>query len=313
MGSPRLLISCLAFCAILPAQMPTMGGATPPPSAPANPNEIVLTINGRPITAAQYELLVRTLLSPERQEIALGPGRRQFAQQLIETAILAAEATKQGLDKQPDAALQLSFVHDNLMALLMFQNMMQTAQVPDSAIQTYYDTHKGDYETLIARHIMVRRKDAPFPGIPGRPELSDDEARTKAESIRQRIISGEDFAKIAREESDDTVSAQAGGDLGGFGKGKQVPPFEQAAFALKPGEISQPVWTPYGYHIIQVQSHSLKSLADVKQDILTQLKPDIARKAVDDLLNKSKFEINESFFGPGPPAVAAGSPTRNPN
>jgi peptidyl-prolyl cis-trans isomerase C len=307
MVPPRHYTLLLAFCAILPAQMPTMGSAPPPPAPTmANPNEVVLTMDGRPITAAQYELLVRTLLSPERQEIALGPGRRQFAQQLIEISILSSEATKQGLDKQPDVALRLSFQHDNLMALLMFQNLMQTAAVPDAPIQTYYDAHKADYETLVARHILIRVKGAPFPGVPGKPELSDNEARAKAESIRRRVTSGEDFAKIAKAESDDTVSGQAGGDLGEFRRGKQVPPFEQAAFALTPGEISQPVQTPFGYHIIQVQSHSLKSLADVKQDILAQLKPDVARKEVDDLVNRSKFEINESFFGPGPPAVAAG-------
>ncbi len=295
---PRLFICVLAVGAVLPAQPPIVSGA-------ANPNETVLTVNGRPITAAGYELLVRTLLSPERQEIALGSGRRQFAQQLVEMAALSAEAARQGLDKQPDVALQLSFQHDNLMALLMFRSLMQTAPVSEAVIQAYYEAHKADYETLAARHILIRIKDAPFPAIPGKPELSDDEARAKAEAIRRRLANGEDFATLARQESDDSASGQAGGNLGEFGRGKQVQPFEQAAFALKPGEISQPVRTPFGYHIIEVQSHSLKSLADVKQDILSQLKPDIARKEVDDLVNKSKFEINDTFFGPAPPAVSA--------
>lgn len=284
----------LAFAALLPGQAPS-----------ANSDEVVITIGDRKITAAQYELLVRTLLPAQQQEVALGPGRRQVAQRIVELSVLAAEAEKRNLDRQPDVAMQLDYQHDNLLAVAMFQALSKSATVPDADVQAWYDAHKSDYEVLTARHILVRVKGAPFPGVPGKPEISDDEARAKADSIRKRIVEdGEDFAKIAKAESDDLSSAEKGGDLGEFGRGKQVPPFEQAAYALKPGEISEPVLTPFGYHIIQVQTHSVKSLADVKQDILNQLKPDLARKAVDALMNKTKYDISEAFFGPAPVAVS---------
>ena len=150
-----------------------------------------------------------------------------------------------------------------------------------------------------------------MPAVPGKPELSDDEAKAKAESIRKRIAGGEDFAKIAKEESDDTSSGEKGGDLGEFKKGMMVPPFETAAFALKPGELSEPVLTPFGYHIIQVQTHTVKTLADVKPEILAKLKPDVARKAVADLTDRTKVDISDSFFGPAPPAApVAPTPTK---
>lgn len=91
-------------------------------------------------------------------------------------------------------------------------------------------------EQVWARHILVA-----------------DEAAAKA--VRQRLIDGEDFATVAADVSTDTGTADKGGDLGWFGKGTMVPEFEQAAFSLKVGEISQPIKSQFGYHIIQVLAH----------------------------------------------------------
>ena len=147
-----------------------------------------------------------------------------------------------------------------------------------------------------------------MPAPAGKPELEDDAAKAKADALRKRIVAGEDFAKIAKEESYDTTSGEQGGNLGEFKRGMMVPPFEEAAFALKPGETSQPVKTPFGYHIIQVQTHSVKSLTDVKADIATQLKPEMARKAVAALVDKTKVDISDSFFGPAPAPTPPSQP-----
>ena len=94
-----------------------------------------------------------------------------------------------------------------------------------------------------ARHILLKTS----------PQLSDDEARQRLTQLRQRIQSGEDFAVVARANSEDTPSAEHGGDLGWVTPGMLVPQFEQAMNELQPGEISAPFKTPFGWHIVQVQ------------------------------------------------------------
>lgn len=87
---------------------------------------------------------------------------------------------------------------------------------------------------------------------PAQVERTDAAARALAEEIRQRILAGEDFAALARQYSDDTGSGAQGGDLGWFGRGQMVPPFEEAAFSLPISQTSELIKTQYGYHIIQV-------------------------------------------------------------
>jgi parvulin-like peptidyl-prolyl isomerase len=91
-----------------------------------------------------------------------------------------------------------------------------------------------------------------------------------------------------------------------------VPPFEQAAFALKVGDISEPVKTPFGYHIIVVQEHRLKALADVKPDIEKALRPQEARKEVEAMRSHASVQIDDSFFGPPVPSQPPAPPV-NPH
>ncbi len=300
----------VAFCALLPAQLPTFGGATPPPGSappPTDPNTVIITVGDHKITAGQFEEYIKAL-PVQYQETARGPGRRDFARNLVELNVLADEAQKQGVDQKPDVKLQIEFQRDNMLAQAMFLNLQQQANVSDAQIQAYYDAHKADYEVLKARHILIRVKGAPMPGAPGKPELTDEEAKAKAEDIRKRIVGGEDFAKIAQAESDDTSSGEKGGDLGEFKRGMMVPPFEKAAFALKVGDISEPVLSPFGYHIIQVESHATKPLEEVKPEIIAQLRPQAARDAVEALTGKAKVELNDAYFGAEPKAPAPAAP-----
>jgi peptidyl-prolyl cis-trans isomerase D len=135
-----------------------------------------------------------------------------------------------------------------------------------SEIEKYYADNKIEFteeERLKARHLLVRIDDK-------RP---DAEAKRLVEKIRSQITTS-NFAKLAADKSDDPGSKAKGGDLGEFGRGRMVPEFDKAAFALKEGEISQPVQSNFGYHLIYVEKKlpaATKALKDVEADIARKL------------------------------------------
>lgn len=278
------------------------------PAAPvADPNKVVLSIGSTNITAAQYNELVDAL-PPQSQAVARGAGKRQFAEILVQLKLLSAEAEKANLDKTPKIQNSLRFSREDLLARAMFENLQQNAKVDDAALEAYYNGHKNEYESVKAKHILIRVKGSPMPGGEGKPELTDEQALAKAKDIRAKLVGGADFAAVAKAESDDSGSGQQGGELGEFRRGMMVPPFEQAAFAQKPGEIGEPVKSPFGYHIILVEEHKTKSLAEVRPDIDKALRPEMAKKQIDAMRKAATVQIDDSFFGPAPtpsPAPAA--------
>jgi parvulin-like peptidyl-prolyl isomerase len=307
----KVFPAILAFSVIpLFAQAPVTNMATAPQAAPAtpsattDPNKVVLTIGNEKITAAQYDDMVNAIPA-QYQAYARGPGKRSFAEQIVQVKVLSQEAEKKKIDQDPKVKDELDFQRQNLLAQAMFLSLQKGVKVDDAAVQKYYNEHKQDYEVLKARHILIRVKGAPMQAIPGKPELTDDEALAKAKEVRGKVTAGGDFAALAKAESDDAGSAANGGDLGEFRKGMMVPPFEEAAFAAKVGDVTEPVKTPFGYHIIKVESHVVKPLSEVRPDIEGKLRPELARTEVDNLRKGATVQLDDGFFGPPPPAGPA--------
>lgn len=280
-------------------------GPAPPAAAPlSDPNKVVITVGDQKITAGEYEQLIAALPA-QYQTAARGAGKRAFAERIVELKILSEEAQKRKIDQEPKVKQEVAFQRDNLLAQAMFENLQSSVKVDDAAVEKYYNEHKNEFEVLKARHILIRVKGAPMQAPAGKPELSNEEALAKAQAIRKRIDAGEDFSALARVESDDAGSGAQGGDLGEFHRGMMVPPFEEAAFAAKVGEVTQPVKSPFGYHLIKVESHVVKPLADVRPDIEKKLRPTLASQAVAALRKSTTVEVDDSFFGPAPPAASA--------
>jgi peptidyl-prolyl cis-trans isomerase C len=283
-------------------RMPAQPAAAPAPKPPADPDKVVLTVGDQKVTEAQFDDMI-SALPAQYQQMARGAGKRQFAEQIVQVLMLSQEAEKRKMGDDPKLKQELAFQRENLLAQAFFLSIQENAKVDDAAIDKYFNEHKSDYEVLKARHILIRVKGAPMQAIAGKPELTDDEALAKAQAIRKRLEAGEDFATIAKAESDDAGSGAQGGDLGEFRKGMMVPPFETAAFAAKVNEITEPVKTPFGYHLIKVESHITKSLDEAKPDIEKKLRPELARNEVEQLRKSATVLMDDSFFGPSAPAL----------
>ena len=168
----------------------------------------------------------------------------------------------------------------NLTLLVADQAKMEAAAVPtDADLQRMYSQNQEAFRTperVKARHILLKTQ--------GKPASEEAAIKAKGESLLKQIKGGGDFAKLAKENSEDTGSAVNGGELGDWiTHGQMVPEFDKAIFSLKPGETSDLVKTVYGYHIVQTlarQDAGLRSFADVKDELSAQWK----KQRVNDLM-----------------------------
>lgn len=179
--------------------------------------------------------------------------------------------------------------------------------VSEEEIQKAYESGIKMYtepEQVHARHILIRvAENAPTEEV--------EKAKKKAMEALKRIKKGEDFAAVAKEMSDDTVSKEKGGDLGFFRKGVMVPKFEEAAFGMKPGEITkEPVRTPFGFHIIEVlerKPERVKPLEEVREQIVESLKNRNLFKARRELVERLRAEAKIEILLPEAPTPAPGA------
>jgi len=277
--------------AAAPAQAPM-----PAPSMVA-PDTVVLTVGEDKITKSQFDMILATL-PPQQQAQAQTPkGRRDIAEKLSEILTLAQEAKARKLDQTPKIKTQIALSTDQLLANAMYRDLAENMKPDDATLHAYYDAHKADWEEVKARHILIRFQGSKMPLGEGQKELTPEEALAKATELRAKIVAGADFAVVAKESSDDKGSGANGGDLGAFSKGQMVPEFDKEAFLLPVGQVSQPVKSPFGYHIIKVESHSTKPFDDVKATILKRIPGDLAQKALADLKAKRPGVFNDAYFG----------------
>ncbi len=164
-----------------------------------------------------------------------------------------------------------------------------TTPVSEQDLQAYYDQHRDEYrvaEQVKVRHILIK---TPLPTPGGKEdEKAVEAARAKAESVLKELKAGGDFAKLAEKYSEDSGTAKSGGELGWIGRGRTVPEFEKAAFSLGKGQTSDLVKSSYGFHIINVedkQDAHLKTLAEVKSEILAKVKQEKATRTTEAMAN----------------------------
>lgn len=254
------------------------------------PKGAVARVNGSDIDAVELrrakKVLLRGRTVPAEQQAALD---KQAVEQLISAELLYQASAKleiKDLDKQIDAKLaqgkarfkdEQEFKNaikdlemeekdlreytrrDLLISSFVDKTFVSKTVVSETEMRAFYDKNPDKFkrdETVKASHILI--------GVDGKATVEEKKtAREKAEKLKKELSGGADFASLAKGNSTCPSSLQ-GGDLGFFGKGQMVPPFEKAAFALKPGETSDVVETQFGYHIIKLTEKKPASTIEYK-------------------------------------------------
>jgi peptidyl-prolyl cis-trans isomerase D len=165
----------------------------------------------------------------------------------------------------------------------------QTITIPDAELRKFYDQNKEQYrvpERVKVRHILLKTTDKPAADIP--------KIQAQAESILKQLQNGANFAELARKYSEDPGSAEKGGDLGWVVRGQTVKAFEDAAFSLKPGQLSGVIKTEYGFHILQVMDKEpghVKPFEEVKDQIAAERKRQQVYDTMERLADQAHDEL----------------------
>jgi peptidyl-prolyl cis-trans isomerase C len=177
-------------------------------------------------------------------------------------------------------------IRENLPVQEVQEKVTGAAEPSNKEIQNYYEKNKEAQfttpEQRCVRHILFNK-----------------DQKEKAEDVKQQLENGGDFAKLAKENSQDPGSAVNGGDLGCLGKGETVPEFEQAAFGAEQGEIVGPVQTEFGYHILQVtdiKPEQARSLQEVESQIRSQLASEKQSEEFNKWIEEQKKERNVKYL-----------------
>jgi peptidyl-prolyl cis-trans isomerase C len=250
--------------------------------------------------------------NPKFQQQAQGPQRDELKKQFGEFKVIAERARKEGLDRDDVTRLQMLLDRSQTLAGGYLSDLQKNADklVTDADVEQYYKDHPSDFDEVRVRHILISTQ----PKEPSEDEsdagnkdkkpaektkaLTKEEARKKAADLLARAGKGEDFAKLAKENSDDPGSKDKGGEYDFFGRGRMVPEFEKAAFALKPGEISDLVETQFGFHIIKLEERRSAASANdpkVHQQIVDKLKQEKLEAKIDEITAHTDVVVPENF------------------
>jgi peptidyl-prolyl cis-trans isomerase C len=263
----------------------------------AQNGDTVATIGDKKITLSDFNAIIGYLDNERQKMIEKNPQLKEsFLRQVVQTMVISNLAREKGFDKKPDVKEQLQLFTDNFLANeFLKREVAQKITVPEDELKSYYESHKEEFKTpemARASHILIKVN----------PSASAEEkkaAKEKAEVILKKIRNGEDFAKLASEFSDDPGSKIKGGDIGFFSRGRMVKPFEDAAFSLKPGEVSGIVETQFGFHIIKLEEKKdagIENFDAVKERISQKLLQERIKTKVtefiDNAMKGAKAEIH---------------------
>lgn len=251
----------------------------------AEPGDVVAKVGEAEITEADLAFAAKDL-GQELQRFPPAQWRQLLLDAVVDMELLAQAARQDGLDQDPDFQKQMEFLELQALRNAYLSQKIGDA-ISDEDLQAAYDKEFADFEgaeEVNARHILVKEK-------------------AEAEELIKELDGGADFAELAREKSTGP-SGPNGGDLGFFGRGQMVPPFDEAVFALDPGTYTkEPVETQFGWHVIKLEGKRKQekpALEEVANGLRQQLFRDRYEAKMAELKGAATVEVlDEKLAKPG--------------
>lgn len=244
-------------------------------------DKTIANVGGSKITLSEFQDAYKPPMIPGDSASVLA-GKQELLNRMVEQKLMVNEAVSRGLDKDPKLVQDMEELKKNTLLQELYKDeILKNAQPSDSDVKKFYDKLGKEAK---ASHILVK---------------TEQEAKEVAKALK----GGGDFAQLAGSKSVDRGSAQRNGDLGWFGWGKMVEEFQSAAFSMKPGQISKPVKSAFGYHIIRLDSlrdvplQPFEEMKDRIKQQLTQTKPrELANKYITKLREGANIKFKDDII-----------------
>jgi peptidyl-prolyl cis-trans isomerase C len=267
---------CLASLLTLALNASAQDAADAPAEASKAGDPVILKADGEDIHKSEVDDAWKAVFQGRQAPPidSLGGGvKDKFLREVASEHVLYKEAEKEGIENTPSAKAMLEKLKRQIIISELLREKTRDA-VTDDKLKASYQSHlkdQGNQEEYKARHILVKTKEA-------------------ADDIEKRLKGGEEFDKLAKELSDDKSSGAAGGDLGWFTADKMVPEFGKTVEKMKKGEVSQPVKTEFGWHVIELEDKR-KSTPPAFADVKDTLKDEVGNKAVTEYVKNLMKDI----------------------
>ena len=249
-----------ALLAVLPAG---------PAQAQAQSDPVIAKVNGMEIHESDLAMAEEDVGQNPQTQALTGDAKRDYLVSYVADVLLAAKAAEgKKIADQKEFKGRLAFIRNKLLMETLLQQEGKAA-VTDAAMKKVYDEavkQMGGEQEVRARHILVPTED-------------------EAKAVLAEVKKGTDFAELAKQKSKDPGAAAEGGDLGYFGKDQMVPEFAEAAFKMEKGQVSDPIKTQFGWHIIKVEDKRTKPAPEFDK-VKDQVETYVSRKAQADYIHK---------------------------
>ena len=242
-------------------------------------DKVLARVAGHDITESEALEFIKPFGQQAMMLYSSEQGRKMVIDDLISMRLYALDAEEKKLDQTPEFIENLENIKRTMLAQAAMKEVIKDVSISEDEAKKFYDENQKLFtqpERVHASHILV----------------SDDESLAK---VQEELKAGKSFDVVAQEFSIDPGSAPNGGDLGEFPRGVMVPEFEKAAFELKnPGDVSEPVKSQFGWHLIKLSEYIPESVMPFEQ-VKAHIEQELREKKTQDLLQSRSKELEDKY------------------